>query len=278
MQKISQQLCVFDGDGLAEAVVLVGEADAVVLVAEAVADVLAAAELVCCSGVEDLLGDGELEAVCVGLAEALVARAEDAGIVVETVIVNDAALPVPEPCTATTLPAVDPSVPPPLLPYTRNATTTMPAKPPVSISPIPRRFSCRRALRDRLASSAAARAARRPLSLPSSATDMPRRPPPADLAALTPVASSASETTESRGLSVCRPRPASCSGPVTTSPSYGSASGTGRRAGDLARRGPLTGGNCTGERPSRTLESSRPVAPHPGQDTAPFRCLRQVLQ
>ena len=149
----------------------------------------------------------------------------------------------------------------------------MPAKPPVSMSPIPRRFSSRRAVRGRLPASSF-----RPLSSFSSLKETPRRPPPADLVSLASLVASASETTEGRGLSECRARPASGCGPVTRSPSYGSLSGTGRRARDVGRPESLTGGSCTVERPSCTLDSSSPVAPHPGQDTAPFRCLRQVLQ
>jgi hypothetical protein len=151
VQKIKKQLLfVLDGLGLAVGLALVGGAEAVVLVAVAVADLPGAAEVVACSGVEDLLG--EAEAVCVGLAEALVASAEDAGPVAEAVTVRDAVLvellvgP-----AATTLPAGAPS--PPALPYSRNATTMMPAKPPVSISPMPCRFSPRRSARDRRASS-----------------------------------------------------------------------------------------------------------------------------
>lgn len=277
---MNQQVCVLDGDGLAVGPVLVGEADVVALVAVGLADLLAGAELVDSCGVGDILGDGESEAVCVGLAEALAALSDEAGIVAEIATVNAwlltvDGLPV---VTETTLPAGDPS--PPVLPYTRNPTTAMPAKPPVSISPIPRRFSPRRGTRDARASSA--ERAPRPRSS-SAATGMPRRPPPADLDPLPPSfplpTASTSETTEGRGRSERRPRPAS-SGSLTRSPSYGVASGTGSRPGDLAaaRPGPSAGGICTVARASCTLESSSPVAPQPGQDTAPLRYLRQVLQ
>jgi hypothetical protein len=37
-------------------------------------------------------------------------------------------------------------------------------------------------------------------------------------------------------------------------------------------------GMVTVDRTSWTLESSTPVAPQPGHDKAPLRCLRQVLQ
>ena len=272
-----------DGDALAEALALadVGEADAVVLLAVALADSLVGAELVVVSSVGDLLGEAEAVAVCVGLAEALVASTDDAAADAETVTVSAAALPEALPsavATATALLAGAPAPPLPTLPYTRNATTATPAKPPVSISPIPRRFSDRRDARDRRASSAAR--PRLPPSASSAATDIPRRPPPADLAPLplpASLAASASETTEGRGLSARRPPTGPC-GPVTRSPSYGSESGTGSRACDLACPEPLTGGIRTVERPSCTLESSRPVAPQPGQETAPLRCLRQVLQ
>ena len=50
------------------------------------------------------------------------------------------------------------------------------------------------------------------------------------------------------------------------------------RACDFARRGPSTFGMRTVVRESCELDSSSPVAPQPGQDTAPLRCLRQVLQ
>jgi hypothetical protein len=225
VQKIKKQLLfVLDGLGLAEGLALVGAADAVVLVAVAVADLSDAAEVVACSGVEDLLG--EAEAVCVGLAEALVAAAEEPGSVAETATVRDAVLTVELPVgpAATTLPAGAPSLPPPALPYSRNATTMMPAKPPVSISPIPCRFSPRRSARERRDES---------LSSWSSPTEMPRRPPPADLGALSSRVESASETAD---------------------------------------------GIRSVERPSCALESSNPVAPQPGQDTAPLRCLRQFLQ
>jgi hypothetical protein len=271
---MSQQLTVFDGVGLAVVPEVVGEADAVVLVGVGLADALAGAELGVCCGVEDLLGDGEAERD--GLAEALVALAEVTTSDAETVTVN------PAPLTedvllapaATTLPAGDPA--PPALPYTRNTTTAMPAKPPVSISPIPRRFSSRREARGRLASAFRSLSS---FSCFSSLKETPRRPPPADLVSLALLVASASETTESRGLSECRARPASGCAPVTRSPSYGSLSGTGRRPCVLAGRpGPLTDGICTVERPFCTLDSSSPVAPQPGQETAPFRCLRQVLQ
>ena len=268
---MSQQLSVFDGVGLAVVLEVDGEADAVVLVGVGLADALAGAELGVCCGVEDLLGEAEAERD--GLAEALAALADVTTSDAEIVTVRPAPLTVDVLLApaATTLPAGAPE-PPPALPYTRNATTATPAKPPVSMSPIPRRFSSRRAARGRLASSF------RPLSSFSSPKETPRRPPPADLVSLASLVASASETTEGRGLSECRARPASCCGPVTRSPSYGSPSGTGRRACDLGRPESLTGGNCTVERPSCTLDSSSPVAPHPGQDTAPFRCLRQVLQ
>jgi hypothetical protein len=113
---MNQQVCVFDGDGLAVARVLVGEADAVPLVAVGLADALAGAELVDSCGVGDRLGEGEREAVRVGLAEALVAGAEEAGIVAEIATVNACSLaadgwPV---LTETTLPVGEPS--PPALP------------------------------------------------------------------------------------------------------------------------------------------------------------------
>jgi hypothetical protein len=216
VQKINQQLLfVVDGVGSAVGLALVGEADAVVLVAVAVADVLGAAEVVVCSGVEGLLG--EAEAVCVGLAEALVGASEDAGPVgeiVDRVRAAVLAVAVPVRPAATTLPAGAPS-PPPALPYSRNATTMMPAKPPVSIRPIPCRFSPRRSARDRRAWSAAACARRAPSLTPAS----------------------------------------------WPSPSI-----------------ETTDGMRSVERPSWTADRSRPVAPQPGQDTAPLRCLRQFVQ
>jgi hypothetical protein len=216
---MSQQLWVLDGDGLALVeLVAVGEADAVVLVGAALVDSVATAELVVCSGVGDSLGDGEVEALCVGLAEALVAPAEDAGADAE--VAAPLALEVPAEATATTLPAGVPSLLPLVLPYMRNPTKAMPAKPPVSISPIPRRFSPRREARV-LRSSSAACAARPMSSLVSSSVsasaENPRRPPPADFEMLSLVlAAAASETSEGRGLSECRP---ASFGPATTSPS-----------------------------------------------------------
>ena len=150
----------FEGDGEAAGVVavLVG-ALAVVEVAAAVVDLVATAELVVPCGVGDALGEAEV-AVCVGLAEALVAStdvrddAADADADTDTVsdpgLIDEVAAP-----AATSLPAGLPSPPPTALPYNRNATTMMAAKPPVSMSPTPRRFSARRSARDRWSSDAA---------------------------------------------------------------------------------------------------------------------------
>jgi hypothetical protein len=109
---MNQQVCVFDGDGLAVAPVFVGEADAVALVAVGLADVLAGAELVDSCGVGDRLGEGEREAVRVGLAEA-VAGSDEAGIAAEiaTVSVWSPAADGWPVLTETTLPAGDPSPP-----------------------------------------------------------------------------------------------------------------------------------------------------------------------
>ena len=274
---MNQQVDVLDGDALAVGLALLDEvAD---LVGEGLADLEGGAELVVSCAVGELLGDGELEAVCVGLAEALVTVADtwsDAEIV--TVSAWWLAVEVRAGAVATALPVGDPA-PLFVVPYTRNATTAMPAKPPVSISPTPRRFSDRRAVPDpdRRASSFVPFAAREPRSPSSSAKEMPRRPPPADGGARSGSVASMSETTGGRGLSAGRSGSAGC-GPVTRSPSYGSGSATGSRAGGLTGSSSATGGMLSVERESCTLESSSPVAPQPGQDTAPLRCLRQVLQ
>jgi len=111
---------VFDGDGLAAAVVapvVLGALLAFVVVAATLLDaVVATAELVVCSGVGDLLGVAEAvgEAERDGLAEALVCSTIDCEAEADIVAVGEAArADVAAGAAATTLPAGVPSAPPP---------------------------------------------------------------------------------------------------------------------------------------------------------------------
>jgi hypothetical protein len=233
------------------------------------------------------LGDGDWLGECDGLADTLAAtagadvRGTDADIVavsalavlVLVVEVIEAALP-------------DGPPPPAELPKMRKAITAMPAKPPTSISPIPRRLcECRSARAPRPASASYASTAGcsavspAPASKPSLSRTS-RAPRAWELPARVPVPppSTASETTVGRGFSARRPPRSERSAGETRSPSTGSESGIGSRVCDLGRSEPPTFGIRNVERASCTLESSIPVAPQPGQDSAPLRCLRHVLQ
>lgn len=76
--------------------------------------------------------------------------------------------------------------------------------------------------------------------------------------------------------------PSGCASASGSAGSYSSSEESGGRAADARRFSPApsssTRGIRTVERTSWTLESSTPVAPQPGHDRAPLRCLRQVLQ
>jgi hypothetical protein len=192
--------------------------------------------------------------------------------------------------------------PPPAVPKSRNAPTAMPAKPPVSIRPTPLRRSERRSARAWRRSSASSSSA--PPRPPAAACEAPRagssarlacearreagssgadRPPPCEppraaLALSAAFAAARASTRDIRGSAAAAPMTrvlSECREPdAPGSPSSGSCD----RACDFARRGPSTFGMRTVVRESCEFESSSPVAPQPGQDTAPLRCLRQVLQ
>ena len=241
-----------DGVGVGEALAVVGEAagrvpgvvEAEDFGAVGVADFDADAET---------LGDADLLAEATGSWMMDVAPTEwpaDADIVT----VSPAAP--GEVVSSAVLPAGALAPPPPATPNRTNPATAIPAKPPVSIRPKPLRRSDRRsALACRRSSCSGSSSASRPLE----AACEPREP-----------------------LAVCAASAALAAARASTRVIRGSAaaasSGAGGLACDLARRGTSTFGIRTVVREFSALASSSPLAPQPGQDTAPLRCLRQVLQ
>ncbi len=192
--------------------------------------------------------------------------------------------------------------PPPAVPKSRNAPTAMPAKPPVSIRPTPLRRSERRSARAWRRSSASSSSA--PPRPPAAACEPPRadssarlacetrreagssgvarplpcEPPRAALPVSAAFAAARASTRDIRGSAPAAPMTRVLSECREPDAPGGPSSGSGDRACDFARRGPSTFGMRTVVRESCEFESSSPVAPQPGQDTAPLRCLRQVLQ
>lgn len=205
--------------------------------------------------------------------------------------------------SATALPAGALPPPPPAVPNSRNPPTAMPAMPPVNMSPTPRRRSARRsarAWRRSLPPSSSASSAYEPPEPPDPprppaaceppragsstgrpACEPPRAPRPWLSAAFAAARASARVIRGSADAAAAAPAaPIACvlSESRKFEPGIGACGSTCGRACDLARLGPSTLGIRTVVRASCEFESSSPVAPQPGQETAPLRCLRQVLQ
>lgn len=169
------------GDGLAAALV-VGAAAALVVSDAGLVEAAAGVVLAEALGVAEADGDAELLADALALALALMPSVGtySSEVSAEGPPADDADVTGPEPAdvvdSACTLPAGVPSPPPVALPNNRNAPTAIPANPPVSISPTPRRFSSRALRRswlaDREAGSSSTAAAR-----PLPACEPPPRAP-----------------------------------------------------------------------------------------------------
>jgi hypothetical protein len=312
MRKHQVFVFVGDGLGLAEALVVavLGLADAVL---EAVFDAFDVGVVAGAVGVADFDGDPEALADGLLLAEATGTWMMDVAPTewpADADMLTVSAAEPGEDVSSAALPAGADEPPPPAVPNSRNPPTAMPANPPVSISPTPRRRSARRS----------ERAFRRSVAAVSSAVsaDAPRPPaacePPRADSSATRLACDPPRAAASTARFACGPRrrvsSSSCARPLpcdppreprlsaafaaarastrdiarvsprgaAPGPPSRSSDGTCGRACAFARRGPSTAGMRTVVRASCGFESSSPVAPQPGQDTAPLRCLRQVLQ
>lgn len=200
----------------------------------------------------------------------------------------------------------EPPEPPELFPTRRSAHTTTPAHPPVTANPSPsrldlRRRSARRPPTEPCVSEKSVAEAAGIVAVSASALVPPtflRSSSRAAAGSRSPVSATSTgcPASGSRPMPRCRPMPRSGSAsrggrptgssatssapsPAAASSASASVPGSIAVAGGSTASGTGMRGIRTVERTSCTRSSSSPVvAPQPGQDTAPFRCLRQVVQ